>query len=102
MQGKYEVNQINISSVSIVKASMFAGTSLVAIKEKNGEQKDVRAQGATQKKIQSVKTSIPRNPPPQLEKIEDETEEEFFIYLGGEEPLTGHFTMANLSFEEDN
>lgn len=41
MQGKYEANQISISSVPIFKSSIYVGTSRVVAKEKNKEKSDV-------------------------------------------------------------
>lgn len=42
MQGKYEANQISISSVPIFKSSIYVGTSRVVAKEKNKEKSDVK------------------------------------------------------------
>lgn len=101
MKGKYEANQINISSVLIFKASIFVSTSGVASKEKNDKHKDAKAQAPVQKKkTKRAKTSIVRKPS-QLEDTEDENEEEVVTHLGGAEPLTpDHFTKPNARSEE--
>lgn len=55
------------------------------------------------KKSKIAKASLSKIPTPQREESEEE-EEEVATHLGGNlgDPLTGHFSMANLSSDEDN
>lgn len=73
-------------------------------KEKNEEPGDATVPTTSQKiKTKSAQASTVRNPSPRNEEAkEDEVEEDVATHLGGAEPLTDHFTMANATSDKDN
>lgn len=77
---------------------MFAGTSEVKGQNKNDKPKDVSARlSGVEMKTKYAKATTAKEPP-----LRREEEEDVATHLGGGETLTGHFTMSNLSSDEDN
>lgn len=104
MERKFQANQINIYGVPTHKGFIFARTSKFTGMKKKWRTR--RCQGANnntekKKKIKSTKESIVQMPHPQLEETTKE-EDDAATHLGGVEPLTSHFTIANTCSDEDN
>ena len=86
-------------TISSLNLPMFsAGTSPTQ------EKKTPKARQAMPKK--KTPAAAPRAPPSEKGKEpiipeEEDEEEEIVAHLGGGEPLTGHFTSANMSSEDE-